>query len=344
MPRTIFQLRNKTYTADRCEPLARAVQEGQVHLESLSRAGYPGTPLQRGQLPGVLSVGFWDAAGRQDWGLASHCNEGIELTFLETGRMPFTVHDKLYMLRPGKMTITRPWQPHALGNPHVEPGRLYWLILDVGVRQPHQPWQWPKWFVPTSSDLQKFTRLLRENETPVWNADASIQSVFRQIGQLIQGPKSSLRIWRLTVLINELFLSLFEILDRKKIILEPDLTTTQRTVEMFLQELARPSMLQEEWTIEKMARQCHVGVTQFTHLCRKLTNLTPGQYLNYQRIEMAANLLRSQPRRSITEIAFDCGFNSSQYFATLFARIKGDSPCRFRKTNTPKRNTLSWKK
>jgi AraC-like DNA-binding protein len=331
MSGTIFQLRDTTYTADRCDPLIRAVKKGQIHLQTLARAGYPGKPLQKGELPGVLSVGFWDAAVRQEWGLDFHCNEGIELTFLETGRMPFKVHDKLYTLRPGKMTITRPWQPHALGNPTIEPGRLHWLILDVGVRRPHQPWRWPSWFVLTQSDLQKLTRLLRENETSVWNADASMQSIFRQIGQFIQAPRTSLRISRLTVLINELFLLLFEILDRKKIILEPNLTTTQRTVEMFLRELDNPSLLQQEWTIQKMARQCHLGVTHFTRLCRKLTNLTPGQYLNYQRIEMAAELLCRQPHRTITEIAFECGFNSSQYFATLFGHIKGASPNQFRK-------------
>lgn len=337
----IFQAHDKTYTADRCKPLIRAVKEGRVRLESLARADYPGKLLRPGQLPGVLSLGFWDAVGRQNWGLENHCNEGIELTFLETGRMPFIVHNKTYLLCPGNLTITRPWQPHALGNPCIGPGRLHFLILDVGIRRPHQPWHWPKWFVLTQPDLMRLTQLLRENEIPVWNTDAAIQSVFGQIASLMQAPQSSFRISRLTVLINELFLSLFEMLHRKRIILEPTLTTSQRTVELFFQSLENPVQLREEWTIGKMARQCRLGVTQFTNLCRKITNLTPGQYLNSRRLEMAAQMLCRQSELSITDIAFHCGFNSSQYFATLFSRKNGVCPTQFRKASKkPANNNL----
>jgi AraC family transcriptional regulator, 4-hydroxyphenylacetate 3-monooxygenase operon regulatory protein len=37
-------------------------------------------------------------------------------------------------------------------------------------------------------------------------------------------------------------------------------------------------------------------------------------------LELAAEQLRAQPERSVLEIALDCGFASSQYFATLFSK------------------------
>ncbi|MEI9960533.1 MAG: hypothetical protein WDM76_05170 [Limisphaerales bacterium] len=43
-----------------------------------------------------------------------------------------TADQKKHHLAPGHFTITRPWQLHKLGAPNIGPGRLHWLIVDVG--------------------------------------------------------------------------------------------------------------------------------------------------------------------------------------------------------------------
>jgi AraC family L-rhamnose operon regulatory protein RhaS len=58
--------------------------------------------------------------------------------------------------------------------------------------------------------------------------------------------------------------------------------------------------------------------------------MTPIQYLNHCRLTAAARLLKETPNRSITQIALNCGFASSQYFATLFRRHFGVTPRAFR--------------
>ena len=60
--------------------------------------------------------------GRRRWGLDWHRNEGIEFTWLEQGTLPFATDDVETVLRPGDLTITRPWQRHRVGAPHVTPG------------------------------------------------------------------------------------------------------------------------------------------------------------------------------------------------------------------------------
>jgi AraC-like DNA-binding protein len=332
----IYKDHDKTYAADRCKALSQAVQQGKTCLNALARSGYPGQPLRRKQLPGVLSVGYWDAVGIQDWGLPLHRNEGIELTVLERGSLIFQVDKRKFTLKPQDLTITRPWQPHSLGNPHIGPGRLHWLILDVGVRRPHQRWIWPDWLVLTQDDLKKLTILLSQNENPVWRVGPDILHAFQQIAQTLETEKSLNSISRLAVLINQLFLSLLDMLRRRRISLKPDLTTTQRTVELYLDNLRKNlSYLAQPWTTNQMARHCGLGVTHFNNLCKKITNMTPARYLNYYRIEAAAELLSRATNKSITDIAFSCGFNSSQYFATLFRQIKGCSPREYQKSNTP---------
>lgn len=329
-----YREHGKTYQADRCRPLVQAVSQGKLRLEALAREGYPGRSLKPGQLPGVLSLGFWDAPGCQDWGLELHRNEGIELTFQETGSNAFFVNQRKHLLEAGDLTITRPWQPHRVGDPFVLPGRLHFIILDVKVRLPHQRWQWPDWMILSRQDLEQLTRLLSRNENPVWHSSPEIAACFQKIGSLIAGsPSPVANLSLLTVLLNQLFIYVLQMLREKNISLNHALISSQRTVKLFLEDLRRdlPS-LARPWTAAAMAKSCDLGVTHFTHLCKKITNMTPLQYLNYYRIDKAARLLRQHPEKSITDIAFACGFRSSQYFATVFRQFKKCAPGDCRKS------------
>jgi AraC family L-rhamnose operon regulatory protein RhaS len=85
---------------------------------------------------------------------------------------------------------------------------------------------------------------------------------------------------------------------------------------MFLNELGGSAEIQAElWTLMEMARRCRMGITLFGNVCKQLTNMTPIEYLNHCRVETACSLLRNARQRSITDVAFSCGFRSSQYFA-----------------------------
>lgn len=327
----IYKEHGKTYQADACGPLVRGVDAGAVRLEALVRGRYPGRRLARGALPGVSTVGFWDAEHDQDWGLDWHRNEGLELTFLESGRLAFAADNHRYRLDPDDLTLTRPWQPHRVGDPHVTAGRLHWLILDVGVRRPHQAWRWPPWLVLTEADRRQLTAMLRNNEQAVWHATADIRRCFRMIGRSVETDRSGSNLSRLAVSLNELFVLILEMFRQRRIPLDESLSSTRRTVELFLADLSRSvHHLALPWTIQSMARQCGLGVTQFVHHTKQVTNLTPVQYLNHCRLEAACSLLLEQPQMSVTEVALACGFSSGQYFATVFRRRFGRSPRDYR--------------
>jgi hypothetical protein len=99
------------YELDTCEPQICAARNGKITLHALTKGHYPGTRIPPDALPGLASIGFWDGVGPQDWGLNAHRNEGIEIHFLETGKMAFAVDGRRFNLVPGNMTITRPYCP-----------------------------------------------------------------------------------------------------------------------------------------------------------------------------------------------------------------------------------------
>ena len=328
----IYQEHGKTYEADTCRPVEHAAQTGQIRHEALVHGHYPGRRLPPKALPGVKVVGFWDADHRQDWGLAWHRNEGIELTFLESGKLGFAVEGhSSRLLKAGDLTFTRPWQRHRVGDPEVGAGRLHFLILDVGVHRPHQAWHWPSWIVLTPDDLCQLTDFLRHNERPVWQVTAEVARAFVRIGAAVASDRQGSGVSCLAIQINQLLLSLLEMFQRQSVPRDASLSTARRTVELFWADLCQDlNHLALEWTVRGMARRCGMGATNFIHHCKQLVNMTPMQYLNHCRLNAAARLLKDEPERSVTDVAVSCGFASSQYFATLFRRQFNSTPREYR--------------
>lgn len=83
-------------------------------------------------------------------------------------------------------------------------------------------------------------------------------------------------------------------------------------------------------TLEQLAAEAGLAPQYFCRVFRQVTGRTPIDYLNYYRIECAAELLCATDG-SITDIALQCGFNDLSYFIRLFRQYKGVSAGRFRK-------------
>jgi AraC-like DNA-binding protein len=330
----VYKSSKARYEIDTCRPQNRAIKSGKVRWHGLTKGHYPGTLMPQDILPGLSAIGYWDAAGTPDWGEEPHRNEGIEVIFLETGTTDITVDGKRYSLRAGQFTITRPWQIHKLGAPNIGPSLLHWLILDVGIRRPHQKWIWPNWIMLTSNDINNFTKKLRHNENPVWNATPKIIESFRQIGRSIDSWNQPRSISQLVINLNGLFLNIYEALSTQQKNSVADLTSPRRTIESFLHELKNNIKLTgEPWSKSSMAEHCGLGATTFTKYCRELVNSGPVEFLNYCRLNFAAEMLLKEPQKSVTEIAFQCGFNTSQYFATCFRRRFKCTPNDYRSQN-----------
>ena len=325
----IFYDVDGTHKADTCENLKAAKQRNELLHAAFAHGCYPGIKMPPKMLPELCVACVWDANKDQTWGLPQHRNEGIELGYLARGKLDFIVEGKLYNLKAGDLTITRPWQPHQVGNPLVSASRMHWLILDVNVRRPNDIWIWPKWINFAQHDINKLTQLLSHNEQVVWQGNKHIEKCFEQIAEHVQNATSPEGVQtRLQLYINELFLEVFEMLQTNDISLNSQLSSTRRSVEMFLSGLTEH--VDYPWTLETMAKHCNLGRSRFAHYCKTITNMTAAEYLNHCRTEKAKNLLKNNHAMNVLDIAMNCGFESSQYFATVFKRKVGQTPSQYR--------------
>lgn len=315
------------YHADTCLPLIDAVSRDKLKFKALARYTYPGDRLTEDTL-GINTIGYWNAMEPQDWGLNWHRNEGIEIHFLESGSMPYAQENNKTVLKPNHLTITRPWEAHKVGNPEIGMGKFYWVIIDLGIRRPHQEWVWPDWIMMTENDLKRLTKILRHDDQWLWQTNSRIRECFLKIGRAVDHDKGGSSASEIRLLVNELLILLLELVDSKEVVFNEALTDSSRSVKLFLAELEKN--LSESWTIEKMAESAGVGLTRFTYHCRQLTNTTPMRYLVMKRIEKAKEILTVNPELSVAEVAYSCGFATSQYFSTVFKRQEKCTPLEFK--------------
>ncbi|MBL8993701.1 MAG: helix-turn-helix transcriptional regulator, partial [Spirochaetia bacterium] len=67
---------------------------------------------------------------------------------------------------------------------------------------------------------------------------------------------------------------------------------------------------------------------RFSSQFREATGIAPMEYLLRKKIESAKKALTRG--ESVTDVALELGFSSSQYFATAFRRFTGAVPSRYK--------------
>jgi len=85
-----------------------------------------------------------------------------------------------------------------------------------------------------------------------------------------------------------------------------------------------------EINIPAMARIAGLAPTRFHAHFKQCTGHSPKDWLLRRKVEIAAERLRGNPELTVTRLAHELGFSSSQYFATVFRRYVGESPSTFR--------------
>jgi AraC-like DNA-binding protein len=85
----------------------------------------------------------------------------------------------------------------------------------------------------------------------------------------------------------------------------------------------------EKLRMSTAAKLCDLSPFQFSRNFKKESGFTFRDFVVRVRIQRAAELIR-QSKLSVTEAAFDVGFNDLSYFARMFRRQLGVSPSHYR--------------
>lgn len=84
----------------------------------------------------------------------------------------------------------------------------------------------------------------------------------------------------------------------------------------------------EPISIARLAALARLSESHFHKIFKRATGLSPMEYLNEIRLSNAKKLLRAG-KWGITQIALQCGFNSTSHFSSRFAKKMGLSPKKY---------------
>jgi AraC-like DNA-binding protein len=108
----------------------------------------------------------------------------------------------------------------------------------------------------------------------------------------------------------------------------PSISANMKKYHLTTIELAKEYLFahfKENVSLEQLATHCHVSPFHFSRIFKAVLQTSPHQYLGEIRLNHAKVLLNTTPK-SITGIAFECGFNSIEHFATAYRQKYKTSP------------------
>lgn len=241
-----------------------------------------------------------------------HFHTYCELFYLKTGNCTYSVNGKQFHLQPGDIFIAAPGENHCTKYEGTVPCERIVIYCEVPVlgeeylgkhRELREKLSTSGKIIISKkgrTQLDNFIdMMLLENYMPDDYSSESLVLFFKQV-----------LLW-----IERYGIFIYEPVDTSSGI-DGDIETTMRLV---AENYANPL------TLEEAADKVGLSPTYLSKKFKKETGKTFSDYLNYIRLRQACQMLLTTDD-SVTEIAFNCGFNSSNYFKDCFKRCFGVSP------------------
>jgi AraC-like DNA-binding protein len=250
--------------------------------------------------------------------------DNFQIYYIIEGKFEWSILQEKYILFPGDVVVVLPGHKFGSEKGFLEIGGLSWIHISMDKLDSGEPVP-GKWSGLSESESLTIGKILFLNNSPVLTK-------FSEAGRILQYIQNELikqqvgYFTRVNQLIDELLINITRQLTRQN-------NSGRDFPKAFMQlEQTLRQDLSHQWTVEEMAAVVGMGTTLFTEKVKNYCGFSPINYLINIRISEAIKLLKIQ-HVSITDIALDTGFYSSQHFSTTFKKLTGYTPSDFRNKN-----------
>jgi AraC-like DNA-binding protein len=248
------------------------------------------------------------------------------------GKFEWLINKQQKVLFPGDITVVLPGQEIGGSKGYFGIGTLLWFHFEVEKMSNDGRMTLGKWSTLLETERHSIGKIFLLNNLPVLRIK-EVGGILHEMHAEIVGQEVGY-----VTRFNHLLDSMLIIIARqatRQASSRRDFPGTFMKLEQALRE-----SLSHQWTVEEMAALVGLGTTAFTEKVRSFTGFSPLNYLINIRISEAIKRLK-QPGVSMTDIALETGFYSSQHFSTTFKKLTGYTPGEFRKKNSPRGSTRS---
>ena len=259
--------------------------------------------------------------------LPAHQNGGFEVHYIAKGHLHWEIEGRPFLVPPHSVFFTFPWEKHG-SCVDFEPGHFFHFVVyrvrSAGNKKPERVRLIDGFGLSESEQRQIFCHLSSARKR-CFSASPDIGWAMTRLTEELAQPGVMART-RVVALSRAVLCELVRSVHHAEA-RSPKDSRSQRRILQFVDELR--TRCSEPWTLDSMAAACRLGRTQFEKLTRELTGDAPTFLLNRFRVNQSQALLKNDAK-SITDVAFESGFSSSQYFARVFKSLTGMTPSRYR--------------
>jgi len=249
--------------------------------------------------------------------LLPHWHEEFEIVYLEKGTASFRVDGKEYFLGPKQFLFVNCGSIH--GGKAEEDPEPYAIVFSLNMLFSETP------------DIckSKYLQSILERKVLVQNKFDD-HCVGELISSIITVWKEKPKGYELLVK-GYLYTIFYHLFNRGYIITD----TTDREFDLKIERIKSALdyinlNYSSELDIDMLAKVSNLSKFYFCRLFKEITHLTPVDYINKFRVEKAIKLIKNTDM-SISEIAFEVGFNSVSYFIKVFKEYVGTTPFKYKK-------------
>lgn len=251
----------------------------------------------------------------------NHAHDFWEIYYLYQGNIRYFIKDTIFPLRENSLVIIK---KNLLHRTRYESDSVHGRILlnfdDSYFRE-----------ICKNFPLEKISDLLacpvisleEENKVFMETILANLEKEYKNEDCFSQARITSLMTELLVFILRKLVHSQGNLQKRKKFLSSEDLV-----IERAAQYIS--THFREPISLNFMADYVSLSPQYFSKKFHVSTGFGFKEYLLHLRIQEACKLL-ALTQKTVTEIAFDCGFNDGNYFGNIFTKIKGISPLQYRK-------------
>lgn len=236
----------------------------------------------------------------------------MEICYLDSGCKTFTIENQRYLLRGHDILINMPGVWHGTNDVISEKGREYWLSFQLSANEGRFLLADPR---ESSAIIKKL-----KNLPTTFRGHPSLKEHFENLfaAAIQKGP------FYRTVLSKEALSLILKVIDLAENATSSSIHPRIRRVLEHIQRNMKEALDNKE-----LASIAGLSLQRFHTIFKQETGIPPKEYVLREKLREARKLL-SGSKYSVTDVAYELGFSSSQYFATVFKRFAGCSPGEFK--------------
>jgi len=292
-------------------------------------------------IPGVHGLGGYNYVAARP-GLAPHQHPGcVEISLMVKGHQSYRVEGEMYHLKGGEQFVTFPDELHDTGDQPEDKGSLYWLILNVNEDSDKFLFLAPPMARQLMSDLLGITsrHFVAAHESQ-FTMEHTIKALLQRsapdrhegvipiYGNEYSAPGKNRKGRPLDdrLLLLQAASNIVNYITQTIAASRANIHSISPAIKASLDFIGKHG--EEILNVAQLAKEVHMSESQFKILFREEVGIPPAEYMLREKVNHAKTLM-SRPDCKIIDVAFQLGFSSSQYFATVFKRFANQTPSEF---------------